>query len=375
MYITRSPRVLAITLLMAACSSTPSTMTSSSSITDAGTCAADQHTGADGLCDTTITWSTGPSIGLARDHHATFLVDPGPSASRFLYVAGGYSQTLGMPLKSVVRAPVADDGSLGAWETVADLPQGVSGAGVVVTHGVVVLAGGFESNATWVAKIASDGSLGSWTHDPALGGVRFHTSAVAFGDFVYVVGGLEDTKTTDEIARAPIDTSGTLGAFRVVAHLPYSLSHHSAVVDGSTLFVVGGQTGNTNDNSGTPHKEVQAASLGDDGSVGEWSQTAALPRAYETHASVVHDGMLFVIGGIVDTMTDESSGKPTSDVLRARIAGPLTVDAWAADAASALPEPRSHVHQAVVFGDHLFHVSGMDGSLGDRADTRVGTFQ
>src|SRR5262249_15477946 len=123
----------------------------------------------------------------------------------------------------------------------------------------------------------------------------------------------------------------------IAAHLPYSLSHHVALVDGDTLYVIGGQTGNTNDNSGMPHKEVQIATLAADGSVGAFSQGPALPQAYETSAGIIHDGFVYVVGGVVDTTSNEASGVPTANVLRAKILGPGKLDAWALDKASKLP--------------------------------------
>ncbi len=42
-----------------------------------GACAADEHATPDAGCDTEITWSAGPAIAMARDHHFTVAVDPG----------------------------------------------------------------------------------------------------------------------------------------------------------------------------------------------------------------------------------------------------------------------------------------------------------
>jgi hypothetical protein len=338
-----------------------------------GACASDAHRSTDGICDTTLAWSAGPAIGVPRDHHMTFVVDTG--SARFLYVAGGYSQAQQMLLTSVVRAPIDGQGALGAWEDAADLPVGMSGAGVVVTHDEVILTGGFGSTDTWIAPVKTDGSLGTWASGPKLSGVRFHAAAVTRGDFVFVVGGIAGSQTSDEVQRATIGQDGSLSPWETVAHLPYSLSHHVAVVDGATLYVIGGQTGNTNNNSGTPHKETFAATLGDDGSVGAWQMTGDLPFAYETSAGLVHDGLVWIVGGILDKTSSEASGLPTADVLRAKILGPGKLDTWALDAASALPAARSHVHQVPILGGHVYSVSGMIGAAGDTPDVYVGVFQ
>ena len=367
-------------LAVAACSSSRTTASGDpGDVADAGTeaapsapCAADEHD-AGGVCEVSISWKAGPALpdGLGRDHHHTWIADPGGTASRFLYVAGGFNDS--GQLATILRSPLADDGSLGAWQDAGMLPTPVSGAGVVVTHGVVVLASGYNSNATLIAAINVDGSLGTWRNGPTLPGKWFHTTAVAHGDFVYVIGGLAGTVTTDNVVRASIDAQGNLGQWEVIAHLPYSLSHHSAIVDGDTLYVVNGQTGNTNNNSGKPHREVQIATFQTDGKLSPFSQGPETPSAYETHASAIHDGFLFIIGGVVDATTDESSGIPSRDVVRAPILEPGQLGAWVKDTASRMAAPRSHTHQAPIWKDKIYGVSGQNSTV-DETDVRIGKF-
>ena len=342
-----------------------------------GACAADEHTTPDAGCDTEITWSAAPPIAAARDHHFTVAVDLGAASARFVYAGGGFSQASSMLLGDVTRAPIASDGTLGAWTAAAPLPVPIAGMGVVVTHGEAILAGGFFSAKTWTAAIQPDGSLGTWTAGPALSQQLFHTAAVVHGDFLYVVGGLGGTNldtTSDEVRRAPIAADGTLGAFTIVAHLPYTLSHHVLLIDGATMYVIGGQTGNPNDNSGTPHKEVQIAALAADGSLGAWTQGPETPDAYSAAGGVVHDGFLYVAGGILDATSNEAGGVPTANVIRAAVLAPGMLGAWTVDAPSKLPVARSHVHQLPVVGSHLYSVSGMTDTT-DTTAVYVGVFQ
>jgi len=372
--------VLGVALLTAACVSKSDGTVSSADNSDAGVeaaapaapCSSDEHD-AGGVCDLGITWTAGPSLadGLGRDHHHTFLVDPGGTASRFLYVAGGFNEA-GM-LGTILRAPVADDGSLGAWTDAGMLPTAVAGAGVVVTHGVVILAGGFSSKSTLIAPINADGSLGTWKTGPTLPGAWFHTSAVVHGDYIYVLGGITGTVTTDNVVRASIDAQGNMGNYEVIAHLPYTLSHNTTVVDGDTLYVINGQTGNTNNNSGHPHKEVQIATFQPDGKLSPWTQGPQTPDAYETHGSALHDGYIFIVGGVMDATSDESNGLPTRDVVKAQILGPGQLGPWVKDQSSKLPAPRSHTHQLPIFKNKIYGVSGLDETV-DETDVRIGTF-
>jgi hypothetical protein len=321
-----------------------------------------------------IAWEPGPDLAVPRDHHGTFLVDPGPTSARFLYAAGGFSQATATLLPGVVRAPVADDGTLGPWADAAPLPLGISGMGVVVTHNEVVLTGGYSSKKSWSAAIQPDGSLGTWTPGPDLDQGLFHGALVAFGDWVYVVGGINGNVTTDEVQRAQIGADGALGAWSVVAHLPYSLSHEVAAVDGATLYVVSGQSGNVNNNSGTPHLEVQVATFAQDGTLGPWTAGPPVPQAIETASAAVHDGFLYVLGGVVDATAHESSGVASTQLLRAPILSPGVLGAWSVDTASQLPGARSHVHQAPIFGSHIYSVSGLLSTGDDSPSVQVGTF-
>ncbi len=366
--------------VLAACSSSKSTLNADPGDTsDAAAeaappapCAADEHD-AGGVCELGITWKAGPALadGLGRDHHHTFIVDPGGTSSRFLYVMGGFNDS--GELATILRSPLADEGSLGAWQDAGMLPTAVAGAGVVVTHGVVVLASGFNSNATLSAPINADGSLGTWKTGPTLPGKWFHTTAVVHGDFIYVIGGLAGTVTTDNVVRSSIDAKGNLGEWEVIGHLPYSLSHHTSIVDGDTLYVVNGQTGNTNNNSGKPHREVQIATFQADGKLSAWTQGPDTPSSYSTHASAIHDGFLFIIGGVVDATSDESGGLPSRDVLHAPILGPGQLGPWVKDTSSRMADPRSHTHQVPIFKDKIYGVSGQNQTV-DETDVRIGTF-
>src|SRR5690606_22824894 len=57
-------------------------------------------------------FEAGPTLAERRDHYVTFVVDRGEGA-RFLYVAGG-AQDMANLVGETERAPILDDGSLGA---------------------------------------------------------------------------------------------------------------------------------------------------------------------------------------------------------------------------------------------------------------------
>jgi hypothetical protein len=339
-----------------------------------GGCADDQHSLPDGTCEQAVSWVKSAGIAVPRDHHETFLVDPGPAASRYLFLMGGFAQASGKLIKTIERAPIADDGSLGAWESAGMLPIGISGAGIALAHNELIIAGGFQTKSSWTAPIGADGSIGAFTEGPLLPGVRFHTAGFAYGDYFYLTGGLAGTKTVDEVIRAKIGADGALSPFEVTAHLPNTLSHHVAIVEGSTLYLVGGQTGNTNDNSGLPRKEVLVSTIAEDGSLGAFTPTAELPVSFMATAGVIHNDYMYVFGGVLAPGMTEAGAVPTNKVMRAKVLSPGKLGAWEEDTASALPKARSHVHQTPVWKSHVYSVSGLQGFT-DTDEVDIGTFK
>jgi hypothetical protein len=326
------------------------------------TCPADAHDDPDAGCVASITWAMGPKVPTARNHHHTWIADQG--AAVFLYVAGG-SDANSDGLSDVQRAPVNADGTLGPWAAGTSLPDAIIGAGVALIHGEVVLAGGYGLSTTWISAIQPDASMGPWKAGPPLPGAWFHTTAVAFQDFVYVIGGLDGTTEENQVVRSLVASDGTLGAWQPAATLPYALSHHASVVSGTTLYVLGGESVD-----GVPRDDVLSAPLAADGSIGAWKHELSLPSPVETHSAFVHDGSLYVVGGIVGPSLASSAA-----VVRSPLAADGTLGAWVTDASSALPHARSHVHQTPVRQTWVYSVAGAPTGFPSVTDeTDVGTF-
>ncbi len=292
----------------------------------------------------------------------TWVTDQGPGAA-FLYVAGG-SDSSSNAIADVQRAAINADGSLGAWQEIDPLPAATIAASVIVTHGEVILTGGYGTERTWISTIQPDGSMGSWVAGPFLTGPWFHATGVAFQDFAYVIGGFNNGTETDQIARATVAADGTLGPWQAVATLPYGLSHHASVTVGSKVYVLGGESQN-----GVPRADVLSAVLGNDGSIGAWNTEPPLPYAVETHATFVHDGSIYIAGGIDGDMNSRAT------IVRAPLGSDGAIGGWFVDTASALPHARSHVHQMPIRGAFIYSVAGAPtGFPSTAAETDIGSF-
>jgi hypothetical protein len=91
-----------------------------------------------------------------------------------------------------------------------------------------------------------------------------------------------------------------------------------------------------------------------------------LPATLTTHASFVHAGSLYVVGGI------ESDSHNTAAVRRAPIGADGLVGAW--ESLPELPKARAHAHQAPFFEGRTYAVAGAYNHQ-SIADVFVGRFE
>jgi hypothetical protein len=293
-----------------------------------------------------LTWREGPALPAPRDHHATFI------AGRYLYVAGG--NTYANLLSDVWRAALLDDGSLGDWSPTMPLPAPRGGHSVVVTARSVVLTGGqFTDRAntptTLVAPLDSSGHVGAWRAGPPLPGARFHHASVLHQDWIYVTGGLEARTSVAGVAAARIGPDGMPSAWIELTPLPAPRSHHASFVHDGALFVVAGLNGNP----AGPHEQLRdivRAAIKPDGTLEDWTTVGRLDSAYATHAAFVHDGWLYVVGGV------ENNSRFVNTVQRAPIREGGRVGFF--EQTAALPVGRGHVHQTPVRGNFVYSVGG-----------------
>jgi hypothetical protein len=324
-------------------------------------------------CEATLSWSNGPAIAKKRDHHITLAAKS--AAGKFLWVAGGI-QDNSVALASIERAPIASDGSVGAWEAAGALPEPMIGHSVTQVGDSVILSGGIRPTPTGQAalsaksesaKVGADGVLGTFQPGPELSATRFHHGMGAHGDSVYVVGGLtgDNTDNTPLVERSSVGADGSLSAWEPVTPLPEKRSHHGVVVHADGLFVVGGLTGNPA-GVNTPLASVLRAPIASDGSLGEWSTVGALPLPLATHAAFVHVGWLYVVAGV------ENDSANTDAVRRAKIAEDGSVGEF--ESVASLPVSHAHAHQTPILDGFVYSVGGALNHM-STTDVFVGKFE
>lgn len=314
-------------------------------------CPAHTHA-ASGGCDATLAVvDPGGGFTKARDHHATFLAET--PAGAFLFVAGGTNYT--SIFSDVQRAPISADGSVGAFAAAGSLPGQNAGMCAVVGQGRVVLAGGRTGSGfradVWSAPIAGDGSLGAFTAGAPLPEGRFHVGCALSGMHVYATGGLESAKNeaTTSVFRFDVTADGT-GAPVALAPLPKPVSHHATLVQGDFLYVFGGLAGNP---AGVTKKQVDVlrAKIQPDGDLGAWESIATMPAWLSTHAACSFAGRAYLFGGVLDNATVSDA------IYRAPFLPDGAVGPWE-QLASGLPQRRSHMHHAPLHDGRVYLAGG-----------------
>jgi hypothetical protein len=273
--------------------------------------------------------------------------------------AGGTSNAVDF----MVVASVAFSPSTITWSAATStLPVAAQGFPAVIstlvsttttTSYIYVLGGNIASSATatngraantdavYMSRLdnATGGLASAWTATTSLPDKRGFSAAVYANKFnsfaggngrIYVLGGLDSQGTaTTTVYHAAVNDDGGLGAWVETTAMPQALFAHGAVIVRGRIYVAGG---NGADNS--PVKTVYSAQVESDGTLGAWAALPDLPDARAYHQVVTVAGYLYVIGGdntAVAPLTDAQSASSQGSIYYAQISlsdGSLVNNTW-----------------------------------------------
>jgi N-acetylneuraminic acid mutarotase len=179
----------------------------------------------------------GVSANLAspRTAHASAVV------GSYLYVIGGTDP--GGGLRSVERATINEDGSLGPFAMVSDLMLTFARAGhrsILIRDHLYIVGG--DTEFVERALVNSDGSLGPFAtvSTPLLNPERFEAAAAVVGNHLYVVGGLASFGQGDS-EHTIITATGSLLSFSTSTLGTIRRFGHSMVIFDNYLHIIGGE--------------------------------------------------------------------------------------------------------------------------------------
>ncbi|MFA6029572.1 MAG: kelch repeat-containing protein [Elusimicrobiota bacterium] len=159
---------------------------------------------------------------------------PGTAARRdWLYITGGNLNGCGANrTDSTYRAHVQSDGTLSAWEQLADrnLPAAVAGHEVFVSGdrlysmGGETYATGSEIQDVWSSALGEDGSMGPWRSETQLPERNAYMSAVEYGGRLWMAGGFSpDGQNKDAVLSSVLLAGKTLLSYVPATALPGGL--------------------------------------------------------------------------------------------------------------------------------------------------------
>lgn len=272
-------------------------------------------------------WTTMTALPAARAYHtvvaATAYTAPldTTTAAGFVFAIGGVDAT-GQVVNTVYVSKVAPDGSVGAWQTTTALPAALRSAAGSVFRGYVYLVGGVgATNApvatTYRALVKADGTLGAWETMAALPQATGHLSLAQFGPYLYAVGGDAGTTTAVLNTSTGTETSNVYGAtinlrdgsltsagWSTLTAMNKARSKHSTLAAGGALLTTSGVYSGAAGSS-----ENSYATLTSSGTLGSWqgatgTNTISAVTGYSLYneaalsfADATGIGHVIVIGG------------------------------------------------------------------------------
>ncbi len=278
----------------------------------------------------------------------------------YVYVMGGESldkiytgaekQKAPKLLKSVERARINPDGTLGKWtleKVKMHFPR--RGGVVYAVNGWLYAGGGFGGdflNDVERAPISPDGSLGKWEDESFFNHDRYISGFVRKGRRLYVMGGHVNSP---ERAMASVETAlarpdGTLTEWRETSPLYTRRFLNTALVSNNTIYTFAGH--NT-----VNLTSVEKARILKDGKLGKWEPDTPLNVPRRAASSVLVGKRIYVIGGMIKPMgaSDSVNVVETAEIADGRqlgnyvLAGSKDLEAYNAIKDTVPADARNHI--------------------------------
>lgn len=318
-------------------------------------------------------------IGRIPGDTATGLaIMSGTVYANYIYLIGGVSPNL-VDLKTIRYAKLdnnnnivstVDNTSTGGWvESPNQMAVGRRRSAAFGYNGYIYAVGGYEASTGVLADIefikinVSDGSLGSTTDRWNVSAVeinqRWGLTVPVSNSYAYVIGGCTSgsspggcTTRNDVVQTFQVynNDSGTPAGFANAA-TSYTTDQQrigaSSTVLNGRLYVAGGCTGATDCTN--PVATVSSAPIGPNGTLGSWTNHAALPAPRGWGKLLAVGGSLYYVGG------ENASGVPQNTVFYTTPVG-NSISSWNTTS-TPLPSPRSSFG-AATWNNRLYIVGG-----------------
>jgi Kelch motif len=299
------------------------------------------------VADNPVVWQVDTPLNGARVNHTAAVMKGS------LFVMGGMREGAGHDqidanrefLKSTEWTKIEKDGSLSIWQAGPDMKRARVGSSAIAFGKWLFVIGGEQEASIERAEPTANG-MQPWELIGALPDARFQFGVVTVADRLYVIGGIEKNKVASTCIVARINANGGIGKWETGPSLVSSRRGFAVVSAQGYVFAIGG-----NDGEGSL-RTIERAKIDADGSLGAWQIVEqALITAREGTAAVVSKNTVLVSGGY------KTGGDYLASVESAEIGAKGEMGAFEDMRFGHLRRPHGY-HQAVTIGADIYVVGG-----------------
>ncbi|MBI3897344.1 MAG: hypothetical protein HY308_03495 [Gammaproteobacteria bacterium] len=167
------------------------------------------------------------------------------ATDKAVYTFGGFG---GVLLDSVESAEFQPDGSLGEWKLEPNVMTMQRYVNSVKKEGdVFFVVGGHDqgkgigiTDVEW-SKPTQDATLQKWQAATPMQQGRYALSTASYGDYMYAIGGISGAEYLDSIELTSVNQNdGQLAPWQIIAHLDQPRAFFSVLDDNERLYIIGG---------------------------------------------------------------------------------------------------------------------------------------
>jgi N-acetylneuraminic acid mutarotase len=284
---------------------------------------------------------------------------PAPRTDIGVVDAGGKIYIMGGQISGRTDSPRAQeyDPATGRFRDLPDMPKGASHVGIAAMNGKIYVAGGFLANVHKDPQNSFaeyDIATNAWRALPGFSSPRGAVGLAAAGGKLHVIAGRGPdgkTVTTHDVY------DPTTGKWSLAAPLPVARDHLGAIgVDGK-IYIVGGRTGATVDNTALTDMYDPATD--------KWTAMAPMPTKRSAGAIMFYKGRILFVGG-------ECKNPQTRATFDENEAYDPKTNTW-----TKLANHPTGAHAAgwAAVGDNAYFFSGNAGCGGDKPSTAIYAFR
>jgi len=269
-----------------------------------------------------LTWSETTSLPRPSWRHAC------AQARNYLYFIGGGSG----PEDSCDYAKINPDGTISDWLSTTPMPAALGWLTADATLDHIYLCGGWNgggvTNAVYYAAFDSVGGIRTWNVTTSLPGNLYTQGGILVDSCLYMVGGATGVggPTIANTRFARIAPDGTLGNWTETSALPQALRIMGLAARDSFVYSIGGRN-----NGGSAVNSCYFARRNPDGSLGNWTATTSLPVATDGPTCAIAYGRIYCVGGSSSNAVYSASLNPDGSISDWQTEAPLPAHRWAAD--------------------------------------------